>query len=330
MILSRFPAVIEQSPYFSRLTKTYRRDIMHSTYDRAQIDSFKIRNTRKNLADLGIPVNPNAVVFALFAQYVLPRGGVVWLGSLIRAMATLGIGEAAARSAVLRLRKSGALEGQRMGRRTFYWLTKTGMRRLNIGGFRFSLPSEEAWDGRWTIILYSIPEEQRNLRDALRNSLKWWGFGNLAPGSWISARVLLPEAENDLRELGVWEYVSVFRSEYLGPREPSAIIAKAFPELVTLEACYRAYTAQAQAVLQDLDAGLLDNEACFATRMRNLWEIYAIAKDDPILPPALLPEDWPRFEALELSAQVRHVLSAPAELFFDTIFVTSEQTEYPE
>ena len=45
------------------------------------------------------------------------------------------------------------------------------MRRLNVGGFRFSLPSEKTWDGTWTIVVYSIPEEQRCLRDALRNSL---------------------------------------------------------------------------------------------------------------------------------------------------------------
>ena len=273
---------------------------------------------------MGIPINPNTVVFALLAQYVLPRGGEVWLGSLIQAMAALDISEAAARSTILRLKKKGVLESQRMGRRTFYWLTDAGMRQLNVGGFRFSLPSEKAWDGKWTTVIYSIPEEQRDLRDALRSSLKWWGFGSLAPGTWISTRVLLPEIESDLRELGVWEYVSVFRSEYLGPGDPSAIVAEAFPELGILEAGYRDYIAEAKAVLQSLDAGLLDDEACFATRMHNLWEIYAVAKDDPILPPALLPEDWPRFEAVELSAQVRHVLSAPAERFFDTIYVTAE------
>jgi phenylacetic acid degradation operon negative regulatory protein len=276
---------------------------------------------------LGIPINPNTVVFALFAQYVLPRGGEVWLGSLIQAMAALGISEAAARSAVLRLKKQGILESQRLGRRTFYWMADAGMRELNVGGFRFSLPSEKAWDGTWTIVVYSVPEEQRCLRDALRCSLKWWGFGSLAPGTWISTRVLLPEIENDLRELGVWEYVSVFKSEYLGPEDPSVIVAKAFPELGILETGYRDYIAKAKTVLHSVDAGLLDDEVCFATRMHNLWEIYAVAKDDPILPPTLLSEDWPRFEAVELSAQVRHVLSVPAERFFDTIYVTSEQID---
>jgi phenylacetic acid degradation operon negative regulatory protein len=272
-----------------------------------------------------VAIDPNTVVFALFAQYVLPRGGEVWLGSLIQAMDALDISEAAARSTILRMKKRGTLESRRLGRRTFYWMADAGMRELNVGGFRFSLPSERAWDGKWTILVYSIPEEQRCLRDALRCSLKWWGFGSLAPGTWISTRVLLPEIESDLRELDVWEYVSVFESKYLGPEEPADIVAKAFPELDTFEAGYRDYIAKAKGVLQDLDAGLLDDEACFATRMHNLWEIYAVAKDDPILPPALLPEDWPRFEAVELSARVRHALSVPAERFFDTIYETADE-----
>ena len=96
------------------------------------------------------------------------------------------------------------------------------------------------------------------------------------------------------------------------------IVAEAFPELGTLEAGYRDYIAKAKAVLQGLEAGLLDDEVCFATRMRNLWEIYSVAKDDPILPPALLPEDWPRFGAVELSAQVRHALSVMKEAILKT------------
>jgi phenylacetic acid degradation operon negative regulatory protein len=280
----------------------------------------------KENGKLRVPINPTTVVFALFAQYVLPRGGEVWLGSLVQAMGTLGISEAAARSAVLRLKKRGILDSQRVGRRAFYWMARAGMRELNVGGFRFSLPAEKAWNGKWTIVVYSIPEEQRTLRDALRCSLKWWGFGSLAPGTWISTRVLLPEIESDLQELGVWEYVSVFESAYLGPGDPFAMVDRAFPELGALESGYRDYITEAKEVLRDVESGLLDDEGCFAIRMHNLWEIYSVAKDDPILPPTLLPADWPRFEAVELSARVRHVLSASAERFFDTLYVVSGQT----
>lgn len=274
-------------------------------------------------SELGTPVNPNLAIFGLYGQYILPRGGAIWLGSLVQALATFGISEAAARSAVLRLKKKGTVQSQRLGRRTFYWMTDAGMNKLDVGGVRFSFSSSRDWDGRWTVVVYSIPEEHRERRDTLRHSLKWWGFGNLAPGTWISTRPLLPEAESEWRGLGAWEYLDVFRSEHVGPGDLSGVVARAYPQLSALAASYQEYVARSETVLRRFEAGLLDDEACFATRMRNLWELWDIAQDDPILPPSLLLEDWPRPRAESLSVEVQRVLFAPAERFFDTIYETT-------
>lgn len=267
-------------------------------------------------------VNPNLAIWGMFGQYVLPRGGMIWLGSLIQALAVWGFSEAAARSAILRLKHNGAIEGQRVGRRTFYSLTDAGMHRLDIGGFRFSFSPTRAWDGQWTVVVYTVPEEQREFRDALRDSLKWWGFGLLAPGTWISARPLLPEMEQDWREIGVWDYVDVFRSTYIGSSDLSAVVDRVFPEMPTLAAGYRAYIAQSELILRRLEASQLNDRACFATRLENLWDFYAVASEDPVLPPDLLPKDWPRLRAEELSVEIRHVLAEPADRFFETIYET--------
>jgi phenylacetic acid degradation operon negative regulatory protein len=273
---------------------------------------------------LGARVNPNVAIFGMFGQYVLPRGGLIWLGSLIKAMAAWGFSEAAARSAILRLRHRGSIEGQRVGRRTFYSLTGAGMHRLDVGGFRFSFSPTLVWDGQWTVVIYSIPEERRELRDALRDSLKWWGFGLLAPGTWVSARPLLPEMERSWRELGAWDHVDVFRSAYVGSSDLPAMVAKVFPQMPALAASYRAYIAQSELVLRHLEADRLEDRACFAIRLENLWSFYAVASEDPILPPDLLPKDWPRLRAQELSVEIQRVLAEPAERFFETIYETIE------
>lgn len=294
---------------------------------------FQVYNIRQNFYDrrayasisegtLGTAINSNLAIFGLFGQYVLPRGGVIWLGSLIQAMAVWGFSEAAARSAILRLKHGGDIAGQRVGRRTFYSLTDAGMHRLDIGGFRFSFSPTRAWDGQWTVVIYSVPEEQRELRDALRGSLKWWGFGLLAPGAWVSARPLLPEMERGWREMGVWDYVDAFRSAYVGSGDLPAMVDRVFPELPTLAASYRAYIAQSELVLRRLEAGRLEDRACFATRLENLWGFYAVASEDPVLPPDLLPEDWPRPRAEELSVRIQRVLAEPASRFFETIYET--------
>lgn len=262
-------------------------------------------------------------ILALYGQYVLPRGGEIWLGTLVRAMAALGFSEAAVRSTALRLKNRGYLESQRRGRRRSYWLTSMGLEKLNLGGFRFSILPDDDWDGRWTVVVYSIPEEQRKYRDALRNTLNWWGFGMLAPGTWLSTRPLPLEAESGWRELGVWEYLSVFRAEYLCPGDPSTVVARAFPQLPTLAEQYQDYIARSESILHHFEAGLLDDEQCFACRLRNISEVVPVILEDPSLPSSLLPQDWPRPRAELLSRELQRVLVEPAGRFFDSIYETT-------
>ena len=77
-----------------------------------------------------------------------------------------------------------------------------------------------------------------------------------------------------------------------------------------------------QPVLRRLEAGRLEDRACFATRRENLGGFYAIAKEAPVLPPDLLPEDWPRPRAQELSVRIQRLLAKPASRFFQTIYET--------
>ncbi|MEA3439882.1 MAG: PaaX family transcriptional regulator C-terminal domain-containing protein [Chloroflexota bacterium] len=273
---------------------------------------------------MGTQVHPNTAIFALYGQYVLPRGGGIWLGSLIRAMGTLDFSEAAARSSALRMKKKGYLQSQRLGRRSFYWLTDTGLNHLNRGGFRFSISPDDVWDGRWTLVIYSIPEERRESRDALRNMLNWWGFGMLAPGTWISTHSLPSEAENKWRELGIREYLNVFRSEYLSPGDLSTVVARAFPQLSTLADHYRDHIAESESILRRFEADLLKDEECFAYRLRNICEFVPIILRDPSLPSSLLPTAWPRPTAQLLTQELQQTLAEPAERFFEAIYQAGE------
>jgi phenylacetic acid degradation operon negative regulatory protein len=240
-------------------------------------------------------------------------------------MATLDISEAAVRSAALRMKKRGYLQSRRLGRRSFYWLTDVSLNQLNRGGFRFSISPEEEWDGRWTVVIYSIPEKRRGRRDALRYVLNWWGFGMLAPGTWISTRSLPSEAESKWRELGVRKYLNAFRSEYLGPGDLSTVVARAFPQLAALAGHYRDCIAEYESVLHRFEAGLLDDEECFACRLRNICEFAPMILKDPTLPSSLLPKDWPRPTAQLLTEELQQALAEPAERYFDTIYGTTKR-----
>jgi len=268
-------------------------------------------------------VHPYTIIFSLYGEYVLPRGGEIWIGGLIRALAALDFSAGAVRTLVSRMRRKGFLQSRRLGRFSFYRLTDLGLKEVSWGGERAFAPPGGEWDGRWTVVTYSVPEKHRRRRDVLRASLNGLGFGALAPGTWISPRPLSPEAERKWRGLKVWEYLEIFRAEHLGPSEPRTLVSHAWPQLPAIGDRYRAYIAEYEPLLHRFEAGILGDEECFVIRLRSLIDFVAITLKDPALPfPLLLPENWPRSSAQLLFEELRQALAEPAERFFDAIYRT--------
>jgi phenylacetic acid degradation operon negative regulatory protein len=273
---------------------------------------------------LDIQVHSDTVVFTLYGQYVLPRCGEIWIGSLIQAMGLLGINAGTVRTVVSRMKRKGYLESQQVGRRSFYRLTDMGLNDIRWGGARMRVVPDSQWDGQWTVVTYSIPEEHRDRRGALRWMLHVWGFGPLAPGVWVSPGPLPREAEKDCREIDVWKYLEVFRADHVGPSQPHDVVARAWPQLEALGDLYRTYIAKHEPVLRDFGAGKLDDEKCFAAHLRCACEFVAIILHDPALPSCLLPADCPRPAAQLLFEAITQALKKPAGRFFDSIYKTTK------
>lgn len=273
---------------------------------------------------MDVKVNPYALVFSLFGGYVLPRGVDIWTGSLIQALASLGFSDRMVRTTISRMKRRGYLEGRRMGRRSFYRLTDRGLREVHDARELAFGSLGAQWDGRWTVVTYSIPEEHRELRNVLRDSLKSIGFGSFVPGVWISPYPLPPGKEEKWQKIGVWPYLEIFRAEHVGTSETSDFVSQAWPQLPALADEYRAYKAKYEQALDRFEQKVFDNKDCFALQMQSLFEFMSIIIKDPTLPPVLLPEDWPRPAAQSLYLKLRQMLVEPAECFFDEIYETSE------
>ena len=71
-------------------------------------------------------ISSTTLVFTFFCDVVTQHGGEIWLGSVIHALAPLGINERLTRTAVFRLVQDGWLESRKQGRRSYYRLTQTG------------------------------------------------------------------------------------------------------------------------------------------------------------------------------------------------------------
>jgi len=276
---------------------------------------------------MSIQIHPYTFILSLYGQYVLPRGEEIWIGSIIRALGALDFSAGAVRTLVSRMQRGGYLQSERVGRRSFYRLTDLGLKEVGWGSKRAFTPPDDEWDRQWTIVAYSVPEKHRKRRDALRQSLNGLGFGPLAPGTFLSPHPLPPEAEGKWRKYEVWEYLEVFRAQHLGPSNTLALVSRAWPQLPELKDRYQSYIAGYEPILGRFEAGDLDDESCFAARLRSLADFIAITLQDPNLPPALLPADWPRPVAKLLFKELQQALTEPAASFFGTIYETKGESD---
>ncbi|SVB24398.1 uncharacterized protein METZ01_LOCUS177252, partial [marine metagenome] len=65
-------------------------------------------------------IRAGSLIITMFGDAIAPRGGTAWVGSLIRAVADLGINERLVRTSVFRLSRDDWLEATQIGRRSYY------------------------------------------------------------------------------------------------------------------------------------------------------------------------------------------------------------------
>ena len=72
------------------------------------------------------PSRTGSIVITVFGDAIVPRGGSVWLGTLLEFFATIDIDSGVVRTAMSRLAADGWLERHKVGRNSFYRLVKKG------------------------------------------------------------------------------------------------------------------------------------------------------------------------------------------------------------
>ena len=129
-----------------------------------------------------------SLLLTVLGEFVRPPGVPAWTGALVAGLAEVGVEEKAARQALARTAADGLLSSERTGRRVQWRLTPRAVRLLAEGaeriyGFGRGL---DAWDGRWLMLMVTVPEAQRQLRHQLRTRLTWAGLGSPTPGLWLT------------------------------------------------------------------------------------------------------------------------------------------------
>jgi phenylacetic acid degradation operon negative regulatory protein len=255
-------------------------------------------------ADAGVVVRPETLLLTLFGIHVLDHGIALSTRSVLTVMAELGVGEHATRATLSRMIRRELLRTARRGRQAFLGLTPHGESVLREGLRRLEGPVvDRNWDGRWTLLTFSVPEARRADRHALRTRLEWLGFGPLRSGLWVSASC--QDVSPALAELDLLPHAEVFRAEAFMWTDPVRIAREAWDLAVLAEGygrfCER-WSEPAQGGLGEL-----------ARQVRVEAEWLLLIRRDPGLPLALLPEDWPGVAAEQLFRSLRWQLARPAQ-----------------
>ena len=258
-----------------------------------------------------------SLVFDLFGDYLRYRGGEVRLRDLIALMGCFGVAETTVRVVATRLRGEGWLASRRDGRATTYRLTEDAWRLLNVGRERIFDRAAGPWDGQWHMVIYSVPEADRAVRDQLRKKLSWLGFGQLAPSVWVSPHDRLAQVEDELTERDPVR-LDVFHSRSRGAEADRELAARAW-DLDTLNRGYADWLERYQPRLDGYRNGALAGRDALVERMRLVHDYRLFPFRDPDLPPELLPGDWLGRAAHEVFRHAHDVLRAPAEGHVDEL-----------
>jgi phenylacetic acid degradation operon negative regulatory protein len=259
--------------------------------------------------DLGHDSTQNMIVTILGEFWRYSPYLTIPSAALVDLVTSMDVSAAGARAALSRLLRKGTLEISRSGRTTAYSLTPAVAATIpasEILTMTFG-QSEREWNGEWTVIVFSVPETQRDQRQVLRDWLRWLGFGPARDGVWISPHsdidLTMTTLEGRLPPDGL-----IFRSAHMtGSIDPSEV----WP-LAELRDQYRAFIAELRPVVYRLRAGMVSPAEALKLSVSLVGRWRGFPTVDPDLPRQYLPEDWPRREARRLFVEVHDACLGPA------------------
>jgi phenylacetic acid degradation operon negative regulatory protein len=251
------------------------------------------------------------LILTIFALYARAEGNWLSVASLIRLMADLGSDDRAVRSSISRLKRRGVLRSVRRGKAAGYSLEEATLEVLAEGDSRIFDSVRATLEEGWLLVVFSVPESERDKRHELRTSLTHLGFGTAAPGVWIAPAYLAAEARRTVERRGLSAYVSIFSGHHIAFGELRGKIGEWW-DLDELATLYIDFQDQYRPVLDRVSAYGTTPPAAYRTYIPMLTQWRRLPYREPGLPLHLLPTDWSGESARVLFGDLHRALAAPA------------------
>ena len=256
---------------------------------RKLIEDFRSRPTLRS----------GSLITTVFGDSIAPRGGNVWLGSLISVLADFGVSERLVRTSVFRLSKDGWLHSEQVGRRSYYSLSAEGRERFEQATQRiYSVPTGH-WDGRWCLLLLS--GLNTSTKEQVRKEFGWLGFGALSANVLAHPAPDLAEVDKTMIRLGITEALVIFEGQTIRNDGGMRQLAHNSWNLTDLNGRYEQFVKMFRPVMKAIgDAGKVSEKQAFIVRTLLIQEYRKVLLRDPLLPQELLLPGWNGVAAYQL------------------------------
>ncbi|MBT8103348.1 MAG: phenylacetic acid degradation operon negative regulatory protein PaaX [Gammaproteobacteria bacterium] len=264
-----------------------------------------------------------SLITTVFGDAIAPRGGTVWLGSLIKVMAEFGLNERRVRTAVFRLAKDGWLRSDQIGRRSYYSLTEQGRERFEQATHRIYGTPASHWDGDWCLLLLSGLDTAT--REIVRKECGWLGFGPVSANVLAHPSPDLGELDITIRRLGVTDRLVVMRGQSIGSEIAMRELTRNCWSLDDIDARYEAFVARFRPLMRALAGKTqLTEKSAFIVRTLLIQEYRKVLLRDPVLPVELLPPNWHGVAAYQLCRNLYRIVHARADAYLDDTIETAD------
>jgi len=236
-----------------------------------------------------LPLTAASFIVTIYGDVVVPRGEILWIGSLIEICARVGISENLVRTATSRLVSASRLEGERAGRRSFYRLATAA--RAEFAEAARLLYTPEVEPAHWFVLhAPGLPDEE----------IRRHRMARMAGDVW-----LCPDRGEAMPAAAM-----ILRSET--PADPAPLAA--FWDLTALQLRYQALLDRFRPLAHDLSGGIaISDDDALVARLLLVHVYRGVLLRDPGLPKAALPTDWHGAEARLLFRQLYTALSPQAD-----------------
>ncbi len=264
-----------------------------------------------------------SLITTVFGDAISPRGGKVWLGSLIDVMANFGIGERLVRTSVFRLTRDGWLQSEQIGRRSYYSLTDEGRERFEQATHRIYGAPASGWDGQWCLLLLSGLDTAT--KETVRKECGWLGFGPMSANVLAHPAPDFADLDVTMQRLGVGDDLVVLNGQTVRNESGMRRLAHQSWNLAGLDERYGGFVALFRPLMRALqsDSQVADKTA-FLARTLLIQEYRKILLRDPLLPEELLPSDWQGATAYQLCKNLYRALYKPADRYLTETMQTAD------